>query len=145
MYAELSNFSMNTVKPTAMEKGLGVLLASAEMKPRMILSASAHSVTNTTNATPILAMCPSTALTSYAGEQTIDANTKDVCYIVNSSQALSSLSSTYNPNCMVPYTESRAGGGMFPILPPGWMLFGVVGDLDCDGLVTWNVCTCDIG
>lgn len=136
---------MNTVQPTAMEKGLGVLLASAETKPRMLLAASAYSVSNTTNSTPILAMCPSTDLTSYAGAQTIDTNQKDVVYLLNSSQAMSGLSTTYNPNCMVPYLETRAGGGMFPIIPPGWMLFGVIGDLDLDGIVSWNVCTCDIG
>ena len=146
MYGELSNFSMNTVTPTAMEKGLGVLLATAsETKPRMLLGASAYSVTNTTNTTPVLAMCPSTDLTTYSGVQTIDTNQKNVVYILNSSQVFSSLSTTYNPSCLVPYNETRAGGGTFPIIPPGWMLFGVYGDLDADGAISWQVCTCDLG
>ncbi len=142
MYGSMSNYTMNTVMTEQLDKGVGVLLAIADDKPRVLLSASVYSVTNTTNTIPILAMCPSTTLGS---AQTIDTSLQNVAYLLKSSEVLdSTYSSTNTPNCLVPFVGTRAGGAVFPIIPPGWMLFGVAGELDLNGKISWQVCTADM-
>jgi len=137
----MSNYTMNTVKNGALDKGHGVLIASADSKPRILLGASCYAVTNTTNVVPVLAMCPATTLDA---SQSIDTNTQPVVYLQRSSQPLNgALATPYTPACLVPYTDSRAGGGQFPIIPPGWMLFGCMGDVDGNGDISWQVCTAD--
>ena len=146
MYGMLSNWSMNSVQAPIMDKGFSVLLASADSKPRMILGVSCYaspSGGNTTNVVPVLAMVPSQEL---AANSVVETNTVPVVYIARSSQPITTtLATTYSPGVLIPYIESRAGGGPFPIVPPGWMLLGVNGDVDADGTIEWQVASCDMG
>lgn len=138
----LSNFTMETVNVPANDKGKGFQIGQASTKPRMILGASAVSVSNSTNVTPVLAMVPGRQLTSGI----FDSNTSPCVYLAQSSKAMTTgLASTFEPACVIPYIETRAGGGPFPILPPGWLLIAITGSVDADGVIQWQICSCDLG
>jgi hypothetical protein len=138
----LSNFTMETATVPAIDKGKGFRIGTASDKPRMILGVSCYAGTNTTNVVPVLAMVPGIQLDS----NTFDANTDLCVYIARSSQPITStLATTYSPGVIIPYIETRAGGGTFPILPPGWLLIAITGDVDADGTVLWQVASCDLG
>ena len=137
MYGKLINYAMANLSHDALDKGSGIALLSASDKPRIILAMSCYAITNTTNAVPNVAMMPSIATPANA---VYDLNSTPCCWILKSSQPLNgALATPYTPATLVPYIESRAGGGTFPILPPGYILIGAMGDVDGDGSVAWQV------
>ena len=138
----LSNFTMESATVPAIDAGKGFRIATASDKPRMILGVSCYSGTNTTNVVPVLAMVPGLQLDA----NVFDANTDLCVFITRSSQPITAaLTSAKSPGVVIPYIETRAGGGPFPILPPGWLLIAITGDVDADGTILWQVASCDLG
>lgn len=138
----MDNFATATVKHAALDKGHAAQLVAAADHPRIVLAASAIAVTNTTNCVPVLALVPGS--TGFSGGS-IDLNTYPFTAICRSSQPLNgALAATYTPASLIPFIDSRAGGGTFPIIPPGYILCGMMGDVDGDGEVAWSVITADM-
>jgi hypothetical protein len=139
---KMRNYAMANVTHDALDKGHGVQLVAAAESARIVLAASCFAVTNTTNCVPIMTLLPGPEGFS-AGS--VDLNTYPSTYILKSSQPLNgALATPYTPATLVPYIESRAGGGTFPIIPPGYILVGAMGDVDGDGSVAWQVVTAEI-